>query len=96
MLHTTAVHVPWTDEQVANLNDFQQSGHFHPYTCTCEAPDRVLVATTMGWKCPNDKCGHTQLTAPEYMADGTALANARQTWADIFEKWEQNRAAQTK
>jgi len=24
---------PWTPEQVANLNAFQRSGKFHPFTC---------------------------------------------------------------
>ena len=43
------VKTPWTDEQVSNLNDYQESGVMHPYTCDfCRG---ILVATTEGWVC---------------------------------------------
>jgi len=62
---------PWTDEQVANLNEYQQRGMFHPFTCQCPHPGRVLVAERDGWKCPNGKCGHKQTWAHIAMANGT-------------------------
>lgn len=40
---------PWTPEQIASLNDFQDSGCFHPYTCF---DGHDLVATESGWTCP--------------------------------------------
>jgi len=53
----------WTEQQVKNLNDYQTSGVFHPYTCggnrngkSCRAD---LVATKDGWVCP-EGCGYTQ------------------------------------
>lgn len=58
---------PFTQEQVDKLNNYQQSGKFHPYTCSksfdeCEvnktprdhSKDGILIATTSGWVCP---CG---------------------------------------
>lgn len=51
---------PWTDEQVANLNAFQQAGTCHPFTCGSSRRtdadhldgEGVLVATPQGWVCP--------------------------------------------
>lgn len=64
------IETPWSQEQVNNLNDYQQKGCFHPYTCDRKAPecevdkgpietkdpskDGVLIATQDGWVCP---CG---------------------------------------
>lgn len=46
----------WTEEQVKLLNEYQQRGEFHPYTCgnsNCrrDYPDAVLIATAEGWIC---------------------------------------------
>ena len=52
------INAPWTDDQVATLNTYQQCGHFHPYTCgICRAD---LVATNDGWRCPADGCNYVQ------------------------------------
>ena len=64
---------PWTDEQVAALNRFQQSGEFHPFTCgsgnrTDEKHldgEGVLVATRNGWVCP--WCDYRQGWAHDFM-----------------------------
>lgn len=72
------IEAPFTPEQVANLNAFQQSGRFHPFTCDLssagrssrsECPDGegVLIATENGWSCP---CGqYVQNWAHEFMAE---------------------------
>lgn len=42
---------PWTDEEVASLNAYQESGVMHPFTGT-RKPDggeTVLIATKEGW-----------------------------------------------
>lgn len=57
---------PWTDEQVKNLNDYQNSGRFHPFTCGNCRND--LVALNEGWTCPTPDCGYTQDWAHEFMA----------------------------
>lgn len=61
---------PWTDEQVRNLNAYQASGRFHPFTCgnrdTGHEPNDVLVADNLGWGCP--KCSYRQTWAHEFMA----------------------------
>ncbi len=51
---------PWPDELVAGLNDAQQSGMIHPYTCPNRADGHtwssdlgVLEATRDGWVCPS-------------------------------------------
>lgn len=68
---------PWTPEQVENLNGFQRSGWYHPFTCgndTCRTQDRSpLTATAGGWTHP---CGYTQDWAHQFMADGSWRAAA--------------------
>jgi hypothetical protein len=56
---------PWTQEQVDNLNAFQQMGSFHPFTCGGSNCREVLVATSDGWRCP--KCDYTQQWAHKFM-----------------------------
>jgi len=51
------VTAPWTEEQVAALNEYQHSGCFHPYTCPFNS-GACLVATREGWVC--EHCGYTQ------------------------------------
>lgn len=74
------IDAPFTDEQVTQLNKYQKSGGFHPFTCDrkakeCEvrtepkdwSKDGVLLATTDGWTCP---CGkYKQNWAHQFMAD---------------------------
>ena len=52
---------PWTDEQVRNLNLYQQSGVMHEFTYPNAHADRVLIATNDGLCCP----------AGDYMQDWT-------------------------
>ena len=67
---------PWTGEQVANLNSFQRSGQFHPFTCSGgggphgDRPDRpaVLIPERDGWRCPVPGCTHRQAWAYATMA----------------------------
>lgn len=77
------IHAPWTDEQVHNLNDHQQSGFYHPFTCNCPNGRNVLVATTDGWVCPNSKCGWEQTWAHAIMADASFLQSTRSLWARL-------------
>lgn len=59
---------PWTPEQVAALNRFQQTGFMHPFTCPDHhGGDRDLTATPEGWVCL--KCGYTQKWAHRFMLD---------------------------
>jgi hypothetical protein len=68
MSTTTA---PWTDEQVAALNVFQNQGRFHPFTCGRDhsGSSPVLTATPEGWRCPVDDCDYTQDWALKSMLD---------------------------
>lgn len=53
--------VPWTQEQVDALNDYQRAGFMHPYTCPDRGDGRhiqrsdedlgQLLATPSGWIC---------------------------------------------
>lgn len=68
------VRVPWTFEQVVELNDRQRhSTQIHPFTCE-ECRDRhvgyegLLVATIHGWICPT--CDYTQDWAFFFEAGG--------------------------
>lgn len=71
---------PFTNLEAEKLNEFQQSGVFHPFTCDRKAPecevnvlprnfakDGVLIATNEGWVCP---CGkYKQNWAHKFMAE---------------------------
>jgi hypothetical protein len=66
----------WTPEQVAALNEYQQDGRFHPYTCgrrDDHLDDSVLVATPDGWVCPHPGCGYTQKWAYASTVDISTL-----------------------
>ena len=63
---------PFTPEEVANLQAYQNAGIFHPFTCGNEKCRADLVPTTNGWICPRDGCGYTQNWAHEFMMDGSA------------------------
>jgi hypothetical protein len=64
---------PWTPEQVAALNRFQQGRWMHPFTCGSSRRtdadhkdgEGLLVATEKGWICPF--CDYTQDWAHEFM-----------------------------
>jgi hypothetical protein len=60
---------PFTPTEVATLNEFQQSGIWHAFTCRNEQCGRVLVATEAGWVCPG--CSYTQDWAHTWMANGS-------------------------
>jgi hypothetical protein len=66
---------PWSDEQVENINRFQNAGAFHPFTCNCPHPERnyKLKATNEGLRCTD--CGWDQRWVHVFMADGSAMAN---------------------
>jgi hypothetical protein len=61
------VRAPFTEDQVASLNAFQESGAFHPFTCGTDGCRGLLVATGEGWHCPG--CDYRQLSAWAWMAD---------------------------
>jgi hypothetical protein len=65
---------PFTDEQIEELNKYQHSGKFHPFTCGGNRTDEkhldgegILVATKQGWICPY--CDYTQDWAHDFMTD---------------------------
>ena len=64
---------PFTARQVEILNQYQQSGVFHPFTCGNREHkgDDVLVAKEDGWHCPT--CDYTQNWAHEIMVDTRIL-----------------------
>jgi len=65
----TAIHAPWTAEQVDALNRFQHASVVHPFTCPGHdgGGDRTLVATRRGWICCH--CGYTQTWAHRFMVE---------------------------
>ena len=56
----------FSDEEVKNLNDYQNAGVMHPFTC--ENGCGVLIATNEGWHCP--ECGYRQYWAHDFMLSG--------------------------
>lgn len=81
------IHAPFTEEQVKNLNAWQQSQAVHPFTCGNNRGSTEhrayqaihggdlgqLVATKDGWVCL--VCGEKQDWAHDFMCDGTLLAS---------------------
>jgi hypothetical protein len=78
------INAPFTEEQVKNLNDYQDFGSFHLFTC-CSPSDvpkceRVsgksegsLIATKNGWVCP---CGkYTQTWTWKFMTESQNNTN---------------------
>jgi len=49
------VYAPWTDEEVANLENWQKIGIVHPYTCVC---GKILKPYRYGWHC--NSCNYIQ------------------------------------
>lgn len=65
------IQAPFTNEQVEALNAWQQRPGVHPFTCpndhTDSTAEYVLVATTDGWTCPDERCDYTQHWAHRFM-----------------------------
>lgn len=67
------IYAPWPAEVVAQLNQYQAEGFFHPFTCGAgqagaHAGGVSLVATGEGWHCPLSSCNYTQDWAWTFMA----------------------------
>lgn len=73
---TTTDHIrpPWTPDQVATLNAFQERGGMHPFTCGNDQHpvSVVLMARRDGWHCPDPACDYRQFWAHAFMADREA------------------------
>jgi hypothetical protein len=73
---TDQVTVPWDQHVVDQLNDYQRTGNFHPYTCPNRGDGNhtyrterggdlgALLATPSGWIC--GECTYTQHWAHEW------------------------------
>lgn len=73
---------PWTEDQVRELNRYQQAGFMHPFTCGGDECREVLVATENGWKCPN--CDYTQNWAHPFMASKESNDQGENMYKNIF------------
>lgn len=78
------INAPFTKEQVEGLNRWQGGGGFHEFTCgNPEHPigkDKVLIAYTDGWECPN--CEYHQDWAWNFMVLPEGTKSASQTFRD--------------
>lgn len=85
---------PFTPEQVRLLNQYQERGYFHPFTCrTDQHVGRplgrpALIATGKGWTCP--LCDYTQDWAWKFMADQAWFDKIEAVWAKVHYKGEIN------
>lgn len=87
------IRAPWSEEQVRNLNEFQEANYVHPFTCArrTETLHRVrpgrdmgqLIATPDGWICPD--CDYTQDWALDSMADGVFLRQTKDNLRDLLD-----------
>lgn len=94
MSNPEKVVAPFTPDQVASLNGFQESGVFHPFTCGGEHCRNDLVAKEDGWHCPASSCEYEQDWAHDFMANWSWLSSyllqrTRQLSGDTLQKvWE--------
>lgn len=75
------IEAPFTDDQVASINAFQQSGLMHEFTCTTRhQAGSALFATREGMRCPG--CDYLQTWVHTYMANGDwkYLAGVREAY----------------
>lgn len=56
---------PWTEDQTAALNRYQDAGWMHPFTCPHGHGN--LRATTDGWVCDTHTCDYTQDWCHDFM-----------------------------
>ena len=69
-------HVPWNDEQVRNLQAFQDCPSVHPFTGENSAGRKVnLIPTNAGW-IAEPGGAVVQDWAHDFMTDGSAVRNA--------------------
>ena len=55
----------WSEQTVKELNEYQNNGKFHPYTCiNYHDGDRNLIATKDGWICKH--CDYKQNWAHQF------------------------------
>jgi hypothetical protein len=70
------VRAPFTDEQLANIRDWQTAGIVHEYMCELSGAT-VLEVHREGLKC--GQCGYTQTHVLAGVADGSMLKAQRET-----------------
>jgi rubrerythrin len=77
----TTIRAPWTSEEVDSLNNFQQYGNIHPFTCrTC---GYTLRAYQDGWWCTN--CNkRRQLWAHWFMFESADEHWASNNWGRLM------------
>ena len=66
------INAPWTPDQVASLNGYQNCGYCHPFTGTRKpnGDETILLATPEGWV-EHEGGPVTQTWAYPFMADWT-------------------------
>ncbi len=73
------IRAPFSSQQVADLNFYQQSGVFHEFTCGTQGVhpgiQKALIATEEGWKCTDTSCDYRQDWAHAFMADRPFVEN---------------------
>jgi hypothetical protein len=62
------IKAPFTFEQVEMMNEYQEMGVFHPYTCPRDRSN--LYATPAGWVCL--RCTYTQDSVHDFVIDPEA------------------------
>ena len=63
---------PFTTQQIEMLNAFQNLEIVHPFTCGLREnhiSNDILIATPLGWICPENTCFYTQNWAWEFMTN---------------------------
>lgn len=64
------IYAPFSEEQLAKLNEWQRNDRIHPYTCAIHS-DTPLIAKREGWRCNKPGCKYLQEWALDFAASDT-------------------------
>lgn len=77
-LESMKIYAPWDEDQVKQLQAFQDFGNFHAFTCGNDHGRPVnLMPDEEGWYCPVEDCEYTQDWAWIAMLDQRNLLNSQ-------------------
>lgn len=77
------IYASFNQKQILSLNDYQNSGTWHPFTCGKHSGENgVLIARKNGWACPTMGCTYKQNYAYDFMADRSWEAS-KNMWQKI-------------
>ena len=85
------VFAPFNEEQIANINNWQQSTEIPtlPYTCLHHSSE-PMIASKHGLDCPIEGCGYHQNWVHPVMAEAVGFESIKVEWENFLRKLREN------